>query len=171
LLAAALFVLACMPWNIALWWQLRRLRRAIEVDCDARVLKDGHTAADYGEVLLEVGQRQSVLIGAVAAMSERVSFLEQRIRIMTSAPARRRRLSAATLAALSLIMVALAVQVAPPNAVSAAPQVNASFVDASGSACRRMTEQIGLESRRREPLAACEGRFGAPIMPPNLAAP
>ena len=118
LLAAALCVLVCMPWNIPLWWQLRRLRKAIEIDCDARVLAHGHSAADYGEVLLEVGQRQSVFIGAVAAMSERASFLEQRIRIMMSVPTRWRRMSAVTLGALSLGIAAVAAGVAPPNAVS-----------------------------------------------------
>ena len=118
LLALALCVLVCMPWNIPLWWQLRRLRNAIEIDCDARVLTHGHSAADYGEVLLVVSQRQSVLIGAVAAMSERVSFLEQRIRIMMSVPTRWRRISAVSLGALSLGIGAVAAGVAPPNAVS-----------------------------------------------------
>jgi len=118
LLAVALCVLVCMPWNIPLWWQLRRLRNAIEIDCDARVLTFGHSAADYGEVLLEVGQRQSVFIGAVAAMSERVSFLEQRIRIMMSVPSRWRRISTVTLGALSVAIAAVAAGVAPPNAVS-----------------------------------------------------
>src|SRR5205085_1219268 len=36
---AALLVLA--PWNPALWWQLRRLRLAVEMDCGARVLARG----------------------------------------------------------------------------------------------------------------------------------
>ena len=117
LLALALCVLVCMPWNIPLWWQLRRLRNAIEIDCDARVLRSGHSAADYGEVLLVVGQRQSVFIGAVAAMSERVSFLEQRIRIMMSVPTRWRRISAVSLGALSLGIAAVAAGVTPPNAV------------------------------------------------------
>src|SRR5690606_19455117 len=38
ILLGALLLVAAMPWNPALWWQLRRLRAAIEVDCDARVL-------------------------------------------------------------------------------------------------------------------------------------
>src|SRR5262249_58279568 len=27
-----------LPWNVALWWQRSRLRLAVEMDCDARVL-------------------------------------------------------------------------------------------------------------------------------------
>jgi hypothetical protein len=33
-----------------LWWQLRRLRHAIEVDCDARVLMAGHNMTTYGAI-------------------------------------------------------------------------------------------------------------------------
>ena len=41
LLAVALLLMALAPWNPALWWQLRRLRFAIEIDCDARVTRRG----------------------------------------------------------------------------------------------------------------------------------
>src|SRR5438477_356942 len=41
MLTIALGLLVLMPWNFPLWWQLRRLRRAIEVDCDSRVLRRG----------------------------------------------------------------------------------------------------------------------------------
>jgi hypothetical protein len=145
LLAAALCVLVCMPWNVPLWWQLRRLRNAIEIDCDARVLAHGHSAADYGEVLLAVGQRQSVFIGAVAAMSERVSFLEQRIRIMMSVPTRWRRISSVSLGALSLSIAVVAGGVAPPNAVDAlavdreAAAANRDFVPDDGASTEALT--------------------------------
>ena len=39
LLIAAQIALIAMPWNVALWWQVLRLRVAIEMDCDARVLR------------------------------------------------------------------------------------------------------------------------------------
>src|SRR5579862_4008975 len=39
LLAAATLALVATPWNAVLWWQVRRLRLAIEMDCDQRVLK------------------------------------------------------------------------------------------------------------------------------------
>jgi bla regulator protein BlaR1 len=39
LLLAALLLLAASAWNLPLWWQLRRLKLAIEVDCDTRVLR------------------------------------------------------------------------------------------------------------------------------------
>ncbi len=115
LLTTALCLLVFMPWNLPLWWQLRRLRRAIEVDCDARVLGAGHDVSRYGETLLEVGQRQSAFIGRVAAMSESTSFLEQRIRIMLSKPGGWWKVSAALLGTASVCLIAVAAQVSPPN--------------------------------------------------------
>jgi beta-lactamase regulating signal transducer with metallopeptidase domain len=119
LFTLALALLVFMPWNLPLWWQLRRLRYAIEVDCDARVLKGGIDPAHYGETLISVGERQSAYIGAVAAMSESKSFLEERIRIMISKPVKWRRVGVAALASLSIGLTALAAQVSPPNAVAA----------------------------------------------------
>lgn len=118
LLTIALFLLVLMPWNLPLWWQLRRLRRAIEVDCDARVVGQGHDATHYGETLLLVGQRQSAFIGAVAAMSEQKSFLEERIKLMVRKPGKDWRVAAAALGCLSLALVAVAAEVGPPNAAT-----------------------------------------------------
>src|SRR6185295_18861292 len=121
LLTLALALLVFMPWNLPLWWQLRRLRYAIEIDCDARVLKGGVDPAHYGETLIVVGERQSAYVGAVAAMSESKSFLEERIEHMIRKPVRWRRLGAATLATFAIAVTALAAQVSPPNAASPAP--------------------------------------------------
>ncbi|MEO8063474.1 MAG: M56 family metallopeptidase [Pseudomonadota bacterium] len=121
LFTLALVLLVFMPWNLPLWWQLRRLRYAIEIDCDARVLKGGVDPAHYGETLIVVGERQSAYIGAVAAMSESKSFLEERIEHMIRKPVRWRRLGAATLASFAVALTALAAQVSPPNSETPAP--------------------------------------------------
>lgn len=115
LLSVALCLLVLMPWNLPLWWQLRRLRHAIEVDCDARVLHAGHDLRHYGDALIDVGQHQSGHVGAVAAMAESRSFLEQRIRIMLATPGRWSRAGAALMAGMALCMVAAAAQLGPPN--------------------------------------------------------
>ena len=120
LFTLALALLVFMPWNLPLWWQLRRLRYAIEIDCDARVLKGGVDPAHYGETLIAVGERQSAYIGAVAAMSESKSFLEERIEHMIRKPVRWRRLGAATLASFAIALTALAAEVSPPNATTPA---------------------------------------------------
>ncbi|MCX7176779.1 MAG: hypothetical protein NT159_23255 [Proteobacteria bacterium] len=131
LLSVALCLLVAMPWNFPLWWQLGRLRRSIEVDCDARVLRGGHKLTDYGETLLAVGQRKSNFLGVVAAMSESTSFLEERITIMLNKPAKWARTTAVTLGCLSLAMVGIAAEVSPPNATgTSADQAQVVMLDA-----------------------------------------
>jgi hypothetical protein len=114
-IALALALLTLMPWNALLWWQFSRLRRAIEVDCDARVLLDGHDIGAYCETLIHVGQRQSSRLAVVPGMSDSVSFLESRIRHMLHKPSKWARASAAALACLALGMAAFAAQVTPPD--------------------------------------------------------
>ena len=115
LLLMALCLVVCMPWNLPLWWQLRRLRRAIEIDCDARVLRRGHDAGRYGETLLMVGERHAGGIAAVAAMTESKSFLEQRISTMLRKKAKFAWASALAVALVGLMLAAGAAEVAPPN--------------------------------------------------------
>jgi beta-lactamase regulating signal transducer with metallopeptidase domain len=131
MLAAALGLLVLMPWNLPLWWQLHRLRRAMEVDCDARVLRGGRDIKSYCETLMEVGQNQSTPIGAVAAMSESRSFLEQRIKIMLIKPRKWAGLSALALAGLSVGAVTFAAQISPPNVSASAPAKVADLRNAS----------------------------------------
>jgi BlaR1 peptidase M56 len=112
LLGLVLVVIA--PWNLLLWWQLRRLRFAVEVDCDARVLRRGEEATVYGEVLLAVGERRTgTPLGAVAMM-EPASQLLQRIRIMTAALPKRGKWAIASAVGLSLASLALAAQLQAP---------------------------------------------------------
>ena len=59
LLFVASLALILMPWNLALWWQLRRLRLAVEMDCDSRVVGALGDARAYGELLLKVAQASS----------------------------------------------------------------------------------------------------------------
>jgi bla regulator protein BlaR1 len=119
LFAVALCLLVFMPWNLPLWWQVRRLRHAIEVDCDARVLADGHDPLTYSETLIAVGEKRFSNFGVVAAMSESKSLLERRITIMNGKRARLWKLSAVATGCLSVALVAVAAQVSPPNAQSA----------------------------------------------------
>ena len=58
LIAAAAWAVALFPWNPALWLIVKRLRLAIEIDCDARVLAGRRSdVRDYGMLLLTVGSR------------------------------------------------------------------------------------------------------------------
>jgi len=82
-LSLAALCLLIQPWNPALWWQFRRLRMAIELDCDARVIRAGADVERYGLLLLAVGQRTRRSITAVAALAEDRTLLARRIAIMS----------------------------------------------------------------------------------------
>lgn len=123
LLLFALALVAAMPWNVALWWQLRRLRAAIEVDCDSRVLRDGTDASAYSRALLSVRLGgASTPVGAVA-LTEPVSDLERRITIMLeeNRAFSLSRVGVRSALALTVLGIALAVN-APRAQQSDAPQ-------------------------------------------------
>lgn len=100
LLATALVAVTLAPWNPVLWWSLARLRQAMEIDCDRRVLGDGVNRAAYGELLVQVGERASGPPLSPAAFADSSSFLERRIRRLASrSPEARVGKAAATVAA------------------------------------------------------------------------
>jgi hypothetical protein len=70
LLAACAIPAVLMPWNPAIWWQLRRLRLAVEIDCDRRVLARGVHRRRYGALLLRMGADSQTFLLPVAALSE-----------------------------------------------------------------------------------------------------
>lgn len=115
LLTIAVCLVACMPWNPILWWQLRRLRLAIEMDCDARVLRLGYPVARYSETLIAVGERQSASYAMTMASYGSKSFLEQRIHNMLRKKTRYARVSTLALACLGAGLAVCAAQVAPPK--------------------------------------------------------
>jgi hypothetical protein len=84
-LTVATLLVALLPWNLPLMWMLRRLRFAMEVDCDARVVHKGADPNDYGLALLYVSERQSrspfTALTAIPLI-ERTSQLEKRINFM-----------------------------------------------------------------------------------------
>jgi beta-lactamase regulating signal transducer with metallopeptidase domain len=79
-LAAGLLV-ALMPLNPGAWWMRRRLDAAMELDCDARVLRRCGRAADYARLLLDMATRRQALhaVGAVQLTGN----LERRVLAMT----------------------------------------------------------------------------------------
>ncbi|HKW11704.1 MAG TPA: M56 family metallopeptidase, partial [Gemmatimonadaceae bacterium] len=81
LLLATLSVLFA-PWNVALWFIARRLRLAVELDCDRRVVRASGDAGEYGRLLLDVGARRGTNPPIGASLVERRSFLARRITTM-----------------------------------------------------------------------------------------
>ncbi len=123
LLFAAALGLVVAPWNPALWHQVRRLRLALEMDCDARVLRR-HTDHDrYGRLLITIAQQQSNLPAALAAsLAEPVTHLERRIRAMLSVPKRFARVRAGSLVLIAAAAIVAACAVHPPDRITAPEQ-------------------------------------------------
>jgi hypothetical protein len=83
-LLGALLFLVVQPWNVALWAMLGRLRLAIEMDCDRRVLGQTADARRYGELLVLVHSRRTFNPPPLLSFVERRSNLERRIRRIAS---------------------------------------------------------------------------------------
>jgi TonB family protein len=102
LILGAAIATALVPWNPAVWWIAKRLRLALEVDCDARVLRRHASAERYGKLLLLVAQRQSVTrLAPVLAASN--SHLHGRILAMSRPQPDRPVVRCALFAAVALI--------------------------------------------------------------------
>jgi bla regulator protein BlaR1 len=81
LFVASVFVIVT-PWNVALWWQLHRLRHAVEMDCDRRVVSALGNPHAYASLLLTVahsasrGPRlQPALLGGRGMLERRLSAM------------------------------------------------------------------------------------------------
>ena len=73
-----------LPWHLAIWWSFKRLRLAVEGDCDLRVLRRyPDRARSYLEILLQIGRKAPRAQPLAAMLSEPEETLERRIRIMT----------------------------------------------------------------------------------------
>ncbi|MDQ6611597.1 MAG: M56 family metallopeptidase [Gemmatimonadota bacterium] len=77
----ASLAVAFMPWNAGVWWLSRRLRLALEIDCDTRTLKRESSHEQYGKLLLLIAQRQSGYPPATM-LAESTSHLSRRISAM-----------------------------------------------------------------------------------------
>jgi beta-lactamase regulating signal transducer with metallopeptidase domain len=82
LLLVSSLTLLLMPWNLALWWQLRRLRLAVEIDCDNRVVAALGDATAYGGLLLKVAEASSrgprlqpAFLGGMGSLERRLTAL------------------------------------------------------------------------------------------------
>ena len=118
-LHAAAVVAMLMPWNVAIWWLHRRLRLAVELDCDARVLATARDPRAYGNLLLDVCARH-LPSGAVfaPALFERTSSLTRRIVAMNADRPRFARTRLALGVATALAFAVIACDVPSPEALA-----------------------------------------------------
>jgi beta-lactamase regulating signal transducer with metallopeptidase domain len=112
LLLLALLGVVLLPWHLPLWWSWGRLRLAIEVDCDRRVLRAHPGVRRYAQLLLLTAQRapevpwaSRAVVTVAAPLRPHASHLAQRISAMTH-PRTSRLLLRAALAAPGVVALA-----------------------------------------------------------------
>ena len=94
-LGLASLALLLTPWNVALWWHLRRLHLAVETDCDRRVVRALGDARAYGALLLRVAEAAGrgphlapLTRGVQPAFLGRAGMLERRLTALVRPPTR-----------------------------------------------------------------------------------
>src|SRR5688500_16500516 len=115
LLLGAVAVAVAAPWNPALWYQLYRLRAAMEIDCDLRVLRAHPDVRRYGSLLLAVAQRADRSGLLAPALIESNSLLSRRILAMRRSVPRHRVTRSFVLVAAASALTAVACQMDGPG--------------------------------------------------------
>lgn len=116
LLAMGCGAAVLMPWHPAVWWMLGRLRLAVELDCDSRVLRRrGISARAYGNALLDLASRCSGSLLGSPALAHGATHLERRLLAMTSQPSRFARARATVLTALAVTSLVAACEARLPT--------------------------------------------------------
>jgi hypothetical protein len=140
LLAGALTV-SLMPWNPALWWMLSRLRAAVEMDCDNRVIRRGASRRAYGALLLDVGLLDRSHRFPALAFARPPSLLERRLTMIVNdvRPASLPRTLVAMGIALALVIAACGTPAPtnPANPENAVLTTDATSAEGAGSADTR----------------------------------
>ena len=143
LLAATCALVAIAPWNPAAWIILARMRLAIEVDCDARVLGRGMSPLSYSWLLIDVAERVSPKSFAATALADSSSHLRQRILAMESRRFTHPLLRAATVAAIGLAGLLAACEARMPTAGDV-EHMDARSVERSAQALGVITRDTAL---------------------------
>jgi hypothetical protein len=142
LLGGACVVVALIPWHPAAWWSLARLRLALELDCDARVLRRGAPVRSYGEMLIDLaGQCSGFRVGATA-LADKTSHLERRLLAMRPTTMRFIALRVAALGAAAALSLGAACEARVPT--------SAEIQSMDVASAQRVAGRVGLVEAMHE---------------------
>lgn len=113
-IALAWIVAIAVPWNVVVAWMVARLRHAIEIDCDARVMRRHRDVRGYGELLIDVSRRPASMAAGLTAFAERPSNVERRIMALTTGMPRHGKIIAACLSAAAVVVLFGACEIPRP---------------------------------------------------------
>lgn len=121
--AFAWLALVLVPWNIAVLWAIARLRHAIEIDCDARVMRGRSDLRSYAELLIDVSRRPTARVATLTAFAEPPSNVELRIMALTRLrPSRKATIGAILVAGAAIAIACDIPRPSGPGAVRANSQ-------------------------------------------------
>ncbi len=165
LLGAGCVALAVVPWHPAAWFMLARLRLAIEMDCDARVLRRGVSPRPYGTLLIDLaGQCSGFRVGA-PALAENRSHLKRRLIAMTPRTSSNSTFRAGLFAALAGLAVLVACEAKIPTAAEV-EQMDVAKAEKSAASQWLLGEKVGyaVDGRKvtaEEAHAVATSRIGS----------
>ena len=172
LLFGGALLVTITPWNAALWWQVIRLRQAIEVDCDRRVLNTGVSKSSYGALLLEFGAHPRGVSASVAALAHPTSLLERRLTMMMTDVKRAGPIRTAGLLSAVALLGFAACEAPPPTATQPSSATEATATQLSSDAEVTTTQPLSDTQAPARLVAAqgatitgqvTDGQTGAPI--------
>ena len=115
-LVAGWLIAAFIPWHPAIWWMLSRLRLAIELDCDARVLERADVRArSYGTLLIDIAGHCSPFRLGALALADGPSHLERRLLAMRPIPTRYVNVRTALFGGLAVVALVVACESRMPT--------------------------------------------------------
>ena len=150
LLGAAWIALILFPWNPALWLMVSRLRLAIEVDCDRRVLRGGASPSAYGSLLVAVAELASPLRPSALALADDSSHLRTRILAMDAHLPKFGRIRAGLATLIGAIAVLAACEAKEPTAADVDSMTAASAEKAAQRNRRAARHRHRRRLRRRQ---------------------
>jgi hypothetical protein len=163
LVGISLIAFSLMAWNPLLWIFLRRLRSAIELDCDDRVLRGGADPRQYGALLLRISLYPRPSTVLVTALAEPISYLERRVKALSRRKPAHRTLifGAATFASVFFLGIACTTP-RPSRSVADAPDpIELSVVGATQWLPRpEFARQLEGVLAKRHPRVYARGQRG-----------
>ena len=161
---------AVVPWNPAVRWQARRLRLALELDCDARTLRGSDAAPTYGRLLLLIAQRQH-MSRLAPMLAESSSHLQERIHAMTNSTRSNRTFRATVLAAVAVVgVIAACSEGVGSDLIGPQPKGGKLLSRQTTKAPQvQRLDVVYFEYQVEHPVMAAPGS-GAPSYPANLKA-
>ena len=113
-IALAWIVAIALPWNLVVMWMIARLRHAIEIDCDARVMRRHRDVRGYGELLIDVSRRPASMAAGLTAFAERPTNVERRIMALTTGMPKHGKIIAACLSVAAVMVIFGACEIPRP---------------------------------------------------------